>query len=98
MKHVLRAEPFHQPVSDEFVIVGGLKVLGDRLECHQETVEVLITVKLLNLRQGAGFAVALPQFEQSRGIDGSFKMKMQLRLGQGHNERTGLRSHKLIVD
>ena len=49
VQHVLRSKPFHQPVSDEFVVVGSLQVFGHSLEGHQETVEILVAVELLDL-------------------------------------------------
>ena len=98
MKHILRLEPFHHAVGDEFVIVGGLQIFGDRLEGHQEAVEILVAVELLDFRTGAALAVTLAQFKQRGGIDRTFKMEMQFSFGQGHDERTGLRRHSSIVD
>ena len=86
MQHVLRFEPFHQAVRDEFVVVGGLEIFRHGLESHQKAVEVLVAVELFDVRQGAGLAVPLPEFKQSTGINRAFEMKMQLSLGQGDNE------------
>ena len=97
MQHVLRLEPFHHAVGDEFVVVGSLQIFGDGLEGHQEAVEVLVAVELFDFGQRAALAVTLPQFEQGRGIDRTFKMEMQLGLGQGDDERAGLRRHTLLI-
>ena len=86
MKHMLRLEPFHHAVGDEFVIVGGLQIFGYRLERHQEAVEILVAVELLDFGQAAALAMTLAQFEQSSGIDRTFKMEMQLGFGQGNDE------------
>ena len=82
MKHVLRFQPFHHPVGDEFVVIGSLQIFGHSLEGHQEAVEILVAVELFDLTQSAGFSVAPSQFDQRCGIDRTFQMQMQLGLGK----------------
>ena len=45
VQHILFFQALHEPVGDEFVVVGAAKVCADSLECHQETLKIGVAVK-----------------------------------------------------
>src|SRR5436309_9789237 len=49
MKDVLALQLLHQPVSDKFVVFRSAQPLGNGLEGHHETHEILIGVELLDV-------------------------------------------------
>src|SRR6185312_5831437 len=101
MEHVLRFQRFHEPVSDQLVVVGGLQIFGNGFEGHEKSDEILVLVELADFGERGGASVALAEFEQSFRLDGTFEVQVQLSLGQGRDEsaRTvGFGGHVLIVD
>src|ERR1700730_16382195 len=88
VQHVFPFELFHQAVGDELIVVGALEVFGHCFEGHQKAIEVFVAVELFNLSARAASAVALPELEKSRRINGALQMKMQLCLGKGNQKWT----------
>jgi len=86
VQHVLRFKLLHQAVGDELVVFGCLEIFGHGFEGHEEGIEVLVAVQLFYLSDGAGFSVALSEFDQRCWIDRTFQMQMQLSLGKGNEE------------
>jgi hypothetical protein len=90
----LGGQPFEHAPSRQFVILGGLKVLGDGLEGHQETGKVGV------LKQSASLShvkwsrvVAFAQLDQRLRSDGALEVQVQFGFGQaadvGHQVHEG---------
>ncbi len=70
MQNVLRFQPFHQPVRNEFVVVWRAEMSRHILESREETREVFVVVELLHFgERGACHPVTLPQLEQRGRFD-----------------------------
>src|SRR5579863_1208691 len=93
VQHILRLKFLHQPIGDEFVILGSLQFLSHSLERHQKLGEVLVAIKLLHLYRLCFFRVTRFQLDQSRRIDRTLEMQMQLSLGEGEDKVAGLGAH-----
>ena len=79
----------------EFVVVGAAQVRADRLERHQETLEIAVAVQGFDLGESSVIAVQLAKFEQRSRLDRTLQVQVQLRLwkltdeGIGRAERHG---------
>ena len=82
VQHVLFFQALHEPVRDEFVVVGSAKMSADSFKCHQETLKIGVAVKRLNLGQRGSIAVEFAEFEQGSGLDRPLEVQVQLRLGE----------------
>ena len=92
MQDILRLQPLHHPVRDQFVVFRGAQVLGNILERAEKTCEVRVAVKPLDLGEGSAvLPMTLHQLDQGRRLDRTFQMEMEFGLGQGHQERIGCR-------
>src|SRR5208337_152896 len=89
VQHVLFFEALHEPVGNEFVVVGASQVLADRLEGHEKTLEVRVGVEGLDVGEGGAFAMTRAEFEESSRIDGTLEVQVQLRLGELTDEGIG---------
>ncbi len=87
MQNVLRCQPLHQPVSDQFVVFRSAQVSGRFLESREETSQVLVVVELLHFgERGPVPPMTLTKFEQCGRLDRSLKMQMELGLGECEDE------------
>src|ERR1700732_4441870 len=81
MQNVLRFQPLHQPVSNQFVVFRGAQVSRHIFKSRQESREVFAVVELIDFgERGSVHAVTLPQFEQRGGFDRAFEMQMEFGL------------------
>src|SRR5580698_4414214 len=98
MQNVLRFQPLHQPVSDQLIVFRSAQMSRHIFECREESREILIVIKLLDFGEGRSIhPMTLPKLEQSRRLDGSFKMQMKLGLRQRKDETGWLRRHSAIL-
>ena len=88
MKHVLRFQPLHQPVSNQLVVFRSAQVSRHILESREEAGKVFVVVELLDFgERGAFHPVPLPQFQQRGRLDRALEMQMQFGLGSERTKR-----------
>ena len=99
VQHILRFELFHQSIGDEFVVFGSLQLFSHRLERHQKSGEVLVTVKLLHLVRAWLFSRdASSTRAKWKDRSNPQDARCSSAFGEGDDKVAGQGAHTQIVD